>query len=527
MKKFTILFAALLMSVVPAMSQSASEPAAESEVTVEVGSTKSDSAFVLVADSLLIAPVVNDEPAAAPEDSAAADVAEPIANDSLAAEPVDSAFVEIADSTMVEPLDSLDVDEFVDSTLWEGEDDLLGADASIFMDYVPNPFKDNWELSVGGGVICLFNGLGARDKTNNPFYDATGGIAEISASKWFSPYLGMRLAWTTGYLPFKQYREDTKIQQAYPIGAWHNYVHADLMWDWTSQFGGYNPYRIYDAIPYVHVGMVGNQVNTVTIAGGIGLLNRFHINEHWLINLDVRGTAASAHKFGVALGSVVDIEALVSVTYRFDNAGWKKTVENPYKETLEELRAMNEELDQKRVEVEDQNEKLETTVAQREQERKELAQLVTAITKDTTFYGVPDTMEMTVYYAINSWELSAHEKAHMSTYLRLIGLNDPNYMHIYKVVGSADAGTGAREINEALCRRRAETIKNVLIESGVDPENIRTEIEIIDSGSAQLARASHVVIYPVEKPKIVIPDSINLETDEDESAAEPAAEPAK
>ena len=150
------------------------------------------------------------------------------------------------------------------------------------------------------------------------------------------------------------------------------------------------------------------------------------------------------------------------------------------------------------------------------QERKELAQLVKAITKDTAFYGVPDTMEMSVYYAINSSELTYHEKMHMDIYLRLINLNDPNYMHMYKVIGSADAGTGDRAYNERLCQRRAEAIKKMLIESGVDPENITTEIEILDSDDAQMARASHVIIYPVEKPKIVIPDSLNLDTDDDE-----------
>ena len=31
-----------------------------------------------------------------------------------------------------------------------------------------------------------------------------------------------------------------------------------------------------------------------------------------------------------------------------------------------------------------------------------------------------------------------------------------------------------------------------------------------------MARASHVIIYPVEKPKIVIPDTVNLDVDEEE-----------
>lgn len=505
MKKITLLVATLVACVLPMMSQSAAEPAAVDSVGVAEGSD-----YVLVADPVMLA-TIEDNAEQAAADSAAVAAEEPAlaANDSVM--PVADEVAPAADSTMLAS----------DSTLLENDSTMLLAedsaqffgddDDAIVLDYVPNKFADNWELSLAGGALFMFNGLGTRASTNHPFYDATGGIAEISASKWFNPYLGLRLAWTTGYLSFQKLDKET-----YPLGVWHNYVHADLLWDWTTQFGGYRPERIYDAVPYLHMGLVGNVANTVAVGGGLGFLNRFHINNNWLINLDVRATATSAHKFGVVLGMAIDVEALVGVTYRFDYAGWKKSVPNPYKATLEELRAANEELDQKRAQVEEKNELMADTIVQREQERKELAKLVKAITKDTAFYGVPDTMEMSVYYAINSSELSMHEKAHMDIYLRLISLNDPNYMHIYKVIGTADAGTGDRAVNERLCQRRAETIKNVLIENGIDPENITTDIEVVETGDAQMARASHVIIYPVEKPKVVIPDTVNLDTDDEE-----------
>ena len=82
-------------------------------------------------------------------------------------------------------------------------------------------------------------------------------------------------------------------------------------------------------------------------------------------------------------------------------------------------------------------------------------------------------------------------------------------MHMYKVIGTADAETGTHELNEHLCRQRANTIREELIKNGVDPENITTEIEIVKEGDAQLSRASRVIIYPDEKPKLVIPNSLN------------------
>ena len=508
MKKFTLLFAAVLACVLPVMSQEVGEPAVLDSVAVVDGND-----YVLVADPAALAAkpdTVNEPDTVAAVDSSA------ISNET--AEPV-SEPVQFVDNQALDEADSIQsADELVEEPV---ADEF--ADDEIELRYVPNRFADNWELNIAGGVSLLFTGMGHDKETSSPhigadgkerFWDALGGRVEITATKWFNPYAAMRIGWTTGYLPFAK-SQDSKTKAANPIAEFDNYIHLDALWDWTTQFGGYKPNRIYDAVPYLHVGVVANPAFNAAIGGGLGFLSRFHVAEHWLINLDLRGTVTTARKYGVASGIAIDAQALVGVTYRFNKVGWKKTVENPYKATLEELRAANDELDQKRTQVEEENEKLEESVSQREQERKELAHLVAAITKDTTFYGVPDTMEMTVYYAINSSELSQHEKAHMNTYLRLISLNDPNYIHMYKVIGTADAETGARDVNERLCQRRAETIKKVLIENGVDPENITTEIEVI-SGNAQMARASHVIIYPVEKPKIVIPDTVNLDVDDEE-----------
>jgi outer membrane protein OmpA-like peptidoglycan-associated protein len=390
----------------------------------------------------------------------------------------------------------------------------FAGDEEIAIKYAPNTFADNWELNVAGGISVLFNGLGHIDETNSApvvsgsrkFYDAVGGVGEITATKWFNPYVAMRIGWMAGYLPFNASKSAPSS-----IAEFDNYIHGDALWDWTTQFGGYKPDRIYDAVPYLHVGVAVNPGFNAGVAGGIGYLSRFHVAEHWIINLDLRSTLTTARKYGLPSGIAVNLNALVGVSYRFDKVGWKKKVENPYKDALHELRAANSELEQQRNQATEEAEKLKDAVSQRDQERKDIAKLVDAITKDTVFYGAPDTMEMTVYYAINSSELSSYERAHMDTYLRLISLNDPNYTHMYKVIGSADAATGTREINERTAQRRADAIREVLIQNGVDPENITTEIEVVEGGDVQLSRASHVIIYPVEKPKLVIPDSLNFD----------------
>lgn len=363
---------------------------------------------------------------------------------------------------------------------------------SIKVSYVPRSFWDNWELSVAGGVSVLFNGFGARETTSSPAYDAVGGVGEIAATKWFNPYIGARLAWTTGYLPFKQSQLPEKKQQI-PAGAWHNYVHVDMLWDWTTQFGGYKSDRIYDAVPYVHAGIVGNPLNTVMVGGGLGLLNRFHLNDSWLLSLDLRATATSAAKFGLERGVAMDVSALLGVTYRFKERGWKKKMYNPYGP---EVRRLNDENDNLRTML-DQALSENQTLADDLKKAQDEKTLTEVVTKEV-FRGIPDTLEMTVYYAINSSKLSAYEQAHLNTYIRMINFNDPNREHRYCVIGTADQGTGTLEVNQRVSLERANAIKQALMDNGIREELIDVQTRIVPDGEASMARASHVIVYPLQ-----------------------------
>ena len=373
---------------------------------------------------------------------------------------------------------------------------------SIKMSYVPNKFKDNWELSIAGGVSVLFDGF-RYDKDlmpNATTYDNVGGVGEIAATKWFNPYIAGRIGWMSGYLKFSlpngfdyYYNSDGTTRRKV-IHNWHNYAHIDMLWDWTTQFGGYKPDRVYDAVPYVHVGIVGNDDYNVMMGGGVGFLNRFHLGEKWLINLDLRATATSARKFGLPAGVAIDVNALLGVTYRFNEAGWKKKLYNPYGPEVRRLQEENKDLAHQVDELRMKNAELarrkkadQTEVFVKEQVTKEI------------FSGLPDTVEMTVYYAINSYKLSSYETAHLRTYLRLIKANDPESRHHFLVIGTADKGTGSLEYNKMLSAARADAIKQALVENGVKEDQIEVQTQIVESGDVKMARASHVIMYPLPK----------------------------
>lgn len=368
---------------------------------------------------------------------------------------------------------------------------------SIRVSYVPNRFGDNWELSIAGGVSVLFNGVGhAKETTSAPevasgykTYDAVGGVGEIAATKWFNPYIAGRIGWMTGYLPYANAKGASSN-----IAEWHNYAHIDMLWDWTTQFGGYKPDRIYDAVPYVHVGIVGNPGYNVMMGGGAGFLNRFHLNDSWLLNLDLRATATSARKFGMPSGIAIDVNVLVGVSYRFKEQGWKKKMYNPYGPEVRRLLNENDDLKRQLDDAQQVNESLAQEV-QKAQEEKILTEVVTK----EVFRGIPDTLEMTVYYAINSSKLSAYEQAHLNTYIRMINFNDPNREHRYCVIGTADQGTGTLEVNQRVSLERANAIKQALMDNGIREELIDVQTRIVPDGEASMARASHVIIYPLLK----------------------------
>ena len=239
------------------------------------------------------------------------------------------------------------------------------------------------------------------------------------------------------------------------------------------------------------------------MGGGAGFLSRFHINDSWLINLDLRATATTSRKFGLESGIAIEANALVGVTYRFNERGWKKKVYNPYGP---EVRRLNDENGTLRLLLDQVKNENQTLADDLRKEKAKVAKRDTMrvvepgeVVESGTYQGVPDTVVLTVYYPISSTQLSKFEQAHLGSYLKLLRTLDPGRKHRYTVIGSADAGTGSRETNERLATKRAESLKNTLMNEGVAADMIELQTQIVETGDPKLLRASHVIIYPLLK----------------------------
>lgn len=338
---------------------------------------------------------------------------------------------------------------------------------------VTNPFWDNWFISLGGGATVLFGD-----------YDAAGSFGKrisptlnVAVGKWFIPGLGGRLQYSglqaRGYVP--------SAGSDYAVGAMQdggyykqrfNYMnlHADVMFNLNALFGGYNPSRVYEIIPYVGAGFTHNYStphrDALSVNGGI--INRFRVSNAIDINLELSGVLTEDKFDGGIGGKGYDglVSATVGLTYRFPRRGFDRPRPAVSEERLAVIRdKMN------RMAIE--NAQLaEALLAAQNQEP--------TIEETEIIISRPVITPRTVFFTIGSSEVSAREAMNLS-YLAESIKQYPQASYV--VNGYADAATGTPEYNQKLARQRAEAVINVLVEKyGVDRDKLSVgTAEAVDS----------------------------------------------
>ena len=192
---------------------------------------------------------------------------------------------------------------------------------------VLNDFKDNWMISLEGGVDFS---LGKFD-SHADFGKRIAPVFGLNVEKWFSPVIGLRLGadyygvkgaalWGNGI--GGEVFDNAYYKQSYSLVI----PALDVMGDLASLFCGYRE-RIYSPVLYLGMGFPvavsgdGNIADHFNLGVRGGLLNRFRLSDAWAINLDIRmdvleTTVAGEGNHGKALS------ALVGVTYKFKDRGW-------------------------------------------------------------------------------------------------------------------------------------------------------------------------------------------------------------
>lgn len=184
-----------------------------------------------------------------------------------------------------------------------------------------NVWDNNWFLSVKGGMSAF----AGKPVGHGDFFDRTKPMLNISAGKWFTPYVGGRLA----FQGFKLI--DSDIQSR----SFQN-VHVDFLYNIASHFRrNYDELPRWDFIPYLGCGLIRNSyTHQKPFAFSYGIIGRFRIAERLHISGELGGTTTfqnfdgpgAPNKFGDNL-----LQASIGLDVTIGKVGWKKVIDpKPY-----------------------------------------------------------------------------------------------------------------------------------------------------------------------------------------------------
>ncbi len=184
--------------------------------------------------------------------------------------------------------------------------------------------KSNIKFFAGiGGGAGLFNG---KDMVGSGISDRTAFDIEAYIGVWISSEIGFRI------------QRSGVIQKIKDGSSLYVNTHGDLLWNASNSIAGYNPDRIWDAIPYVGCGWIMLEGQSDKCLPIVGLVNNFHIAKN------VDAVFELKHTFNL-IGSNKESVTTVSlgITYTMGEDKYKN--DYPQKERRTEIKEVIEKID--------------------------------------------------------------------------------------------------------------------------------------------------------------------------------------
>lgn len=187
--------------------------------------------------------------------------------------------------------------------------------------YSANVWDSNWFISVKGGMSA-FTG---KPVGHGDIFDRIKPMLNISAGKWFTPYVGGRLAFQGFQLV------DSDIQTR----SFQN-VHADFLYNIASHFRkSYDVLPKWDFIPYLGCGIIrSSYTHQKPFAISYGIIGRYRLAERLHISGEIGGTTTWRNFDGVGAPNKLGdnlLQASIGLNLTIGKVGWKKIIDpNPY-----------------------------------------------------------------------------------------------------------------------------------------------------------------------------------------------------
>ena len=324
-----------------------------------------------------------------------------------------------------------------------------------------NLFGANWFISGGIGAQMYF---GDNDSKAS-FGKRLAPALDISVGKWFTPGIGLRVSYNglqaKGATPDAGdvYVKGGTYSNGYYKQKWNlaNF-HGDVMLNLSNMLCGYNEERVYSFIPYAGAGLVHSWSDPKenNLGLNLGLINRFRLSSAWDLNVELRGLLMKNAFGGASKEGMAGLT--VGVTYKFKKRGWEavptvpmvpESQLNDMRNSLNSLKSENESL--KRELVDARNKKPEVIVE-----------------KEAGF--VP---RLVVVFNIGKSNISKREYMNIEAMAK--GIKE-NPKKVFTVTGYADKGTGSAEYNMKLSKKRAEAVRDLMVnEFGVPASQLKVD----------------------------------------------------
>lgn len=166
---------------------------------------------------------------------------------------------------------------------------------------------DNTFISYSAGVTGLA-------------FDGATGAVDISAGKWFTPSIGVRV----GYQGRKAARTSADIYPKFNA----NFEHLDIMWNPLSTFAGPAEGRVFEPALYLQQGIVGFRTPAGGMLGneyavGAGIQGAFHVADRLSLVVDAKTSAVNDRYTGSEnQGYTFLSSAMAGLQYSFGQSGW-------------------------------------------------------------------------------------------------------------------------------------------------------------------------------------------------------------
>lgn len=344
-----------------------------------------------------------------------------------------------------------------------------------------NKFWNNWFISAGGGVQ-LFHGSD-NNKANRG--DRLTPALDIAVGKWFTPGIGVRLAYSGLQLKGATKDADAPYStgEQMPDNEYYKtkwdmmHLQADAMFNLSNMFCGYNEKRIYSFIPYAGAGLLHSWSSPKhnDWAFTIGLINRFRLCSALDLNVEIRETFmnnAFYNQGGQELAA-----ATIGLTYKFKKRGWNEC-SNISKEEMDDILS-------KLAAMGATNEALQRALDEARNKKPE-----TTIVKEKEYVGIA---KLFVTFPLNKATVSDKDRVNLGYIAKAMKQNPDK---VYTVCGYADKQTGSAEYNEKLSKKRAEAVCDILVnEFGVKSSQLKIDYKGgIDNMFYDKAKLSRAVI---------------------------------